>query len=52
MSVAKDEPTIKAMIEKFVSMWMDNDSYYEEYELGVIVENHMVFISLAFVTYV
>lgn len=52
MSVAKDEPTIKAMIEKFVAMWMGNDNYYEEYELGIVVENHIVFISLAFITYV
>ena len=50
MSVVKGEPTIKAMIEKFVAMWMGNDSYYEEYDLGVIVENHMVFISLVWVT--
>ena len=50
MSVAKKEENIRNMIEKFISMWMGRDYYYEEYDLGVLVQNHMVFISLAYTT--
>lgn len=50
MSVAKKEENIRDMIEKFISMWMGRDYYYEDYDLGVLVQNHMVFISLAYTT--
>lgn len=50
ISVIKNEANISKMIEKFISMWMGRDSYYHEYDLGVLVQNHMVFISLAYTT--
>lgn len=48
LSIAEQEPTPREMVEKFISMWMGKDSYYEEYDLGVLVRDDTLFISLAY----
>ena len=48
LSIAAKEPTPKAMIEKFVSMWMDKDYYYKDYNLGIIVQDDKLFMSLVY----
>ena len=48
MSIAQQEPTTKDMIKKFISLWMGRDYYYEDYDLGVIVMDNYIFISLAY----
>lgn len=50
LSVAEKEPTIINMIVKFVDMWMEHDSYYEDYKLSISELDGMVAISIAFVT--
>ena len=42
--------TPKEMIEKFISLWMDNDGYYAEYDLGIIEEDDKLFVSLAYLS--
>lgn len=43
-----EDATPKEMIEKFISLWMDKDSYYHEYDLGIIEEDDRLFVSLAY----
>ena len=50
MSIAKNETNIRDMIEKFISMWMGRDYYYENYDIGVLVRDGRLFISLAYTT--
>lgn len=50
LSIAEQEPTPRAMVEKFISMWMGRDYYYEDYDLGVLVRDDRLFISLAYTT--
>ena len=50
LSMAMNETTPREMIEKFISMWMGNDSYYYEYDLGVLVQDDKLFMSLAYTT--
>ena len=50
LSIAKQEPTPREMVEKFISMWMGRDYYYEDYDLGVLVRDDRLFISLAYTT--
>lgn len=45
-----EDITPKEMIEKFIAMWMDKDSYYYEYDLGIIEEDDKLFVSLAYVS--
>lgn len=45
-----EEVTPKEMIEKFISLWMDRDSYYYEYDLGIVEEGDKLFVSLAYVS--
>lgn len=49
LSIAAEEPTPREMVEKFISMWMGKDGYYEEYDLGVLVRDNKLFISLAYI---
>ena len=50
LSIAEQEPTPRAMVEKFISMWMGRDYYYEDYDIGVLVRDDRLFISLAYTT--
>lgn len=50
LSVAEKESTPSAIIEKFISMWMDRDYYYQDYDIGIIVEGDKLFLSLAYIT--
>lgn len=50
LSVAEKKPTITEMVVKFVSMWMDHDSYYEDYELTITKFDGILAISIAYVT--
>ena len=50
LSIAEKEPTPRAMIEKFISLWMGKDGYYEDYDLGILVQDDKLFMSLAYVT--
>lgn len=50
LSIAKKEQTPKEMIEKFISMWMGRDYYYQDYDLGILVEDDKLFLSLAYIT--
>ena len=50
LSVAEKESTITKMIMKFVSMWMDYDSYYEKYDVDIKEMNDIISISIAFIT--
>jgi hypothetical protein len=50
LSIAEQEPTPREMVEKFISMWMSRDYYYEDYDLGVLVRDGNLFISLAYTT--
>ena len=43
-----EDITPKEMIEKFISLWMDKDSYYDEYDLGIVEEDDKLFVSLAY----
>ena len=49
LSIAKNEPTPREMVQRFVSLWMGRDPYYYDYDLGVLVKGDLIFISLAFV---
>jgi hypothetical protein len=48
LSVAQQEPTLREMIEKFISMWMGRDQYYEDFDIAVLVQDDKLFISLAY----
>ena len=48
LSIAEKEPTPREMIEKFISLWMGKDPYYYDYDLGVLVQDDKVFVSLAY----
>lgn len=48
--IAENEPTPREMVEKFISLWMGKDSYYYDYDLGVLVQDDKLFMSLAYVT--
>lgn len=50
LSIAEQEPTPREMAEKFVSLWMGRDYYYEDYDIGVLVRDDKIFISLAYTT--
>ena len=50
LSIAKNEARPREMIEKFISLWMGKDSYYYDYDLGVLVQDDKLFVSLAYVT--
>lgn len=45
-----EEITPKEMIEKFISLWMERDSYYSEYDLGIVAEDDKLFVSLAYIS--
>lgn len=50
LSIAEKEPTPREMAEKFISMWMGRDLYYYDYDLGILVKDDTLFMSLAYVT--
>lgn len=50
LSIAEQEPTPREMVEKFISLWMGRDYYYEDYDIGVLVRDDKLFISLAYTT--
>ena len=50
LSIVGKEATPGEMVEKFISMWMDEDSYYFSYDLGIHVEDDKLFVSLAYLT--
>ena len=50
LSVAEKEKTPREMIEKFISLWMGRDYYYQDYNLGILVEDDKLFLSLAYIT--
>ena len=50
LSIAEKEKTPREMIEKFISLWMSRDYYYQDYDLGILVEDDTLFVSLAYVT--
>ena len=49
-SIAQKEPTPSAIIEKFISMWMGRDYYYQDYDIGIVIEDDKLFLSLAYIT--
>lgn len=48
LSIAIKEATPREMAEKFISMWMGRDYYYEDYDLGILVQDGKLFMSLAY----
>ena len=50
LSVAQNEIEPREMIEKFISLWMGKDPYYYDYDLGVLVRDDKLFMSLAYAT--
>ena len=50
LSIAEQESTLRGMIEKFLSLWVGKDPYYESYDVGILAENGKLFVSLAFIT--
>lgn len=50
LSIAEQEKTPREMIEKFVSLWMGRDQYYQDYDLGILVHGDILFMSLAYTT--
>ena len=50
LSIAEKENTPREMIEKFISLWMGRDYYYQDYDLGILVEDDKLFLSLAYMT--
>lgn len=50
LSIAENEPTPRAMIQKFVRLWMGRDNYYQDYSLDIMQHEEILFVSLAFVT--
>ena len=50
LSIAEKEQTPKEMIEKFISLWMGRDYYYQQYDVDIIVENDKLSLSLAYIT--
>lgn len=50
LSIAEKEPTIRAMIEKFVDMWMGTDGYYADYEVHIEEMDNIIAISVAYIT--
>ena len=48
--MAEHEETPREMIEKFISLWMGRDYYYQTYDLGILVEDDKLFLSLAYIT--
>lgn len=49
-SIAKKEKTPREIIEKFISLWMGRDYYYQDYDLGILVQDDKLFLSLAYMT--
>ena len=49
-SIAEKQPTPRAMIEKFIGLWMGKDSFYLDYHIEVLQHEEILFVSLAFVT--
>ena len=50
LSIAQNEIRPREMVEKFISLWMGKDSYYYDYDLGVLVQDDKLFVSLAYAT--
>ena len=50
LSIARQEPTLQAMIQKFMSLWMGRDPYYYSYDVGTVAENYNLFVSIVFIT--
>lgn len=50
LSIAEKEKTPREMIEKFISLWMGRDYYYQDYDLGILVQDNKLFLSLAYMT--
>lgn len=50
LSIAEKEKTPTEIIEKFISLWMDRDYYYRDYDLGILVKDDKLFMSLAYMT--
>lgn len=48
--MAQREETPRAIIEKFISLWMGRDYYYQDYDLGILVDGDKLFLSLAYMT--
>lgn len=48
LSIAVKEATPAEVVRKFVSLWMEKDSYYSDYDLGVLEEGNKLFVSLAY----
>lgn len=50
LSIAEKEKTTSDMIEKFISLWMERDYYYQDYRIGIHFENNTLYVSLAYIT--
>lgn len=48
LSISENESTPRMMIEKFISLWMGRDSYYDDYNLEILAHEDVLFISLAY----
>ena len=48
LSIAVKEATPAEVVRKFVSLWMEKDAYYSDYDLGVLEEGNKLFVSLAY----
>ena len=50
LSVAELEDTPSDMIRTFIEMWMDADSYYLNYKIGIVIQDDSLFFALAYLT--
>lgn len=50
LHVAINESSASTMINKFVDMWMGQDSYYYDYDVDVIEHDNKLFVSLVYTT--
>lgn len=50
LSIASQSQSTLNIIKKFVSMWMDGDNYYTDYDLAISELNGIISISVAYIT--
>ena len=49
LSEAEKKSTPKEMIKAFIDLWMGADSYYEDYDVEILQNDEILFISFVFV---
>ena len=50
LSVAEQEETPEEMIKTFIKIWMENDPYYHDYKIGIVIQDDNLFMTLAYIT--